>query len=81
MDGRDLPQARFDDQKVAERARFLPARIGGNGRGQRGGQNLQGLYGRKNHAAGNEVVVQIRGHGHRHGNVYRFDGLGKVFHS
>jgi hypothetical protein len=27
------------------------------------------------------MIAQVRGHGYYHGNGYRFDGLGKAFHS
>ena len=49
--------------------------------GRRSGQDLQGLDGRQDRPTGDVMIAEIGGHGYRHGDGYRFDGPGKVFHS
>ena len=81
MQRRNLPEMRIDREEMSKNGLFLPEAIDVRSGRQGAGQGLQGFRGRKDNAAGNVMIAQVRRHGYDHGNGYRFDGQGKAFHS
>ena len=81
MDRRDLPFPGIDGKKMAEKTLVLTQGIRACGRRQRAGQDLQGLYSGQDYSPGDVMIAEVGPHRYRHGNGYRFDGPGKVFHN